>query len=239
MGLRPIILERGKLVRERTRDTWGLWRRGVLNPESNVQFGEGGAGTFSDGKLYSGIKDPRHLGRKVLDEFVEAGAPEEILLRQQAAYRHLPPGHRWSRASRATIEALGGEYRFGAACDDIVLDRRRRAACAAWRWPTASRSPPTTWCWRSATARATRSRCCIDRGVQIEAKPFSIGVRIEHPQSLIDRARFGACGRTPAARARPTTSWCTTASNGRSVYSFCMCPGGRGGGGDVGSRAAS
>ncbi|HEX7391277.1 MAG TPA: FAD-dependent monooxygenase, partial [Acidiphilium sp.] len=78
-GLRPIILERGRVVRERTKDTWGLWRRGVLDPESNVQFGEGGAGTFSDGKLYSQIGDPNHLGRKVLTEFVAAGAPEEIL----------------------------------------------------------------------------------------------------------------------------------------------------------------
>ena len=90
MGFRPIILERGKAVRERTKDTWGLWRNSMLNPESNVQFGEGGAGTFSDGKLYSQIKDPRHLGRKVLTEFVKAGAPRGNSLRGATAHRHLP-----------------------------------------------------------------------------------------------------------------------------------------------------
>src|ERR1700759_569721 len=123
-GFRPIILERGKAVRERTKDTWGLWRKSVLNPESNVQFGEGGAGTFSDGKLYSQIKDPRHLGRKVLTEFVRAGAPEEILIE---AHPHIGTFRLVTMVERmrATIESLGGEYRFQSKVTDLVLDGRQ------------------------------------------------------------------------------------------------------------------
>ncbi|HEU0095104.1 MAG TPA: FAD-dependent monooxygenase, partial [Rhizomicrobium sp.] len=119
-GFRPILLERGKVVRERTKDTWGLWRKSVLNPESNVQFGEGGAGTFSDGKLYSQIKDPRHLGRKVLTEFVAAGAPEEILTE---AHTHIGTFRLVTmvEAMRETIEALGGEYRFQSKVTDLLL----------------------------------------------------------------------------------------------------------------------
>ena len=161
MGFRPIILERGKVVRERTKDTWGLWRKSVLDPESNVQFGEGGAGTFSDGKLYSQIKDPQHRGRKVLTEFVKAGGPEEILY---VAKPHIGTFRLVTivESLREQIEALGGEYRFGSRVDDLDIDsangnaaRPRRGAGrrhASWR--------PTTWCSRSATARATRSRCC-------------------------------------------------------------------------------
>ena len=124
-GFRPIILERGKVVRERTKDTWGLWRRSVLNPESNVQFGEGGAGTFSDGKLYSQIKDPRHLGRKVLTEFVKAGAPEEILTE---AHPHIGTFRLVTmvEAMRETIEGLGGEYRFQSKVDGPAAGRRQR-----------------------------------------------------------------------------------------------------------------
>src|SRR5574337_2203515 len=121
MGLEPIVLERGRPVRERTRDTWGLWRRGVLDPQSNVQFGEGGAGTFSDGKLWSQISDPRHLTRKVLTEFVKAGAPEEILF---VAKPHIGTFRLVSMVEhmRATIEALGGEIRFSQRVDDLLVD---------------------------------------------------------------------------------------------------------------------
>ena len=156
MGFRPIILERGKAVRERTRDTWGLWRRSVLDPESNVQFGEGGAGTFSDGKLYSQVRDPRHLGRKVLTEFVKAGAPAEILYVAQAAHRDVPAG-------RDGREPARDDTRAGRR--DPVPEQGRgrrdrgRAQCAAWRWRAESASPPITSCSPSATARATRSRC--------------------------------------------------------------------------------
>src|SRR5574340_1303302 len=121
MGFRPIILERGKAVRERTKDTFGLWREGKLNPESNVQFGEGGAGTFSDGKLHSQIKDPKHYGRKVLEEFVRAGAPEEMLY---VSKPHIGTFRLVSMVEkmRATIESLGGEIRFQSRVDDLDIE---------------------------------------------------------------------------------------------------------------------
>ena len=156
------MLERGKAVRERTQDTWGLWRRGVLDPQSNVQFGEGGAGTFSDGKLWSQISDPRFLTRKVLNEFVKAGAPEEILF---VAKPHIGTFRLVSMVEkmRAEIEALGGEIRFGQQVVDLQIEDGPRAACdsrEAWCWPAASSCAPTMRCWRWATARATPSRCC-------------------------------------------------------------------------------
>ena len=226
MGFKPLILDRGKVVRERTKDTWGLWRRSVLDPESNVQFGEGGAGTFSDGKLYSQIKDPRHLGRKVLTEFVAAGAPPEILAE---AHPHIGTFRlvKMVETMRATIEALGGEYRFQSRVDDLDVETDSNGARRVLGVVLASgeQSPPITSCWLWDTARATRFRCCYDRGVAIEAKPFSIGFRIEHPQSLIDRARFGkfAGNRILGAADYKLVHH---ASNCRSVYSFCMCPGG-------------
>jgi hypothetical protein len=160
MGLRPIVLERGKPVRERTKDTWGLWRQGVLDPGSNVQFGEGGAGTFSDGKLWSQISDPRHLTRKVLTEFVKAGAPEEILY---VAKPHIGTFRLVSMVEkmRAEIVALGGEIRFRPAGGGPAGRRQsKQATCAAWCWPAASSCAPTMWCWPWATARATPSPCC-------------------------------------------------------------------------------
>jgi uncharacterized FAD-dependent dehydrogenase len=223
MGFQPLILERGKLVRERTRDTWGLWRRGVLNPESNVQFGEGGAGTFSDGKLYSGIKDARGLGRRVLTEFVEAGAPEEILW---VSKPHIGTFRLVTvvEGIRAKIEALGGEYRFGARVDDVLLDAQRRVRGVV----LADGSQIEASAVVLAIGHSARDTFGMlhRRGVHIEAKPFSIGVRIEHPQSLIDRARFGGFAGHPLLGAADY-KLVHHASNGRSVYSFCMCPGGR------------
>ncbi|MGZ3344073.1 MAG: NAD(P)/FAD-dependent oxidoreductase [Caulobacteraceae bacterium] len=222
MGFRPIILDRGKVVRERTKDTWGLWRRGELNPESNVQFGEGGAGTFSDGKLYSQIKDPRHLGRKVLEEFVRAGAPEEILVE---AHPHIGTFRLVTMVEslRQTITVLGGEYRFGCRVTDVVLGKNRRVegVVTADGQEIAARQVVLA---PGHSARDT-FESLHERGVHIEAKPFSIGVRIEHPQSWIDRARFGACAGHPdlGAAAYALSHHC---ANGRSVYSFCMCPGG-------------
>ena len=223
MGFRPIILERGKLVRERTRDTWGLWRRGVLNPESNVQFGEGGAGTFSDGKLYSGIKDPRHLGRRVLEVFVEAGAPEEILWSSKphiGTFRLVTV----VEGIRARIEALGGDYRFGQRVDDIVLDAGRNVRGLV----LADGGFVDAEAVVLAVGHSARDTFAMlaERGVAIEAKPFSIGVRIEHPQALIDRARFGGFAGN-AVLGPADYKLVHHASNGRSVYSFCMCPGGR------------
>ena len=226
MGFRPIILDRGKVVRERTKDTWGLWRRSVLNPESNVQFGEGGAGTFSDGKLYSRIKDPRHLNRKVLTEFVKAGAPEEILTE---AHPHIGTFRLVTMVEslRATIEALGGEYRFGTRVEgfdvqtDAAGERRLRGLhLNDGGYLEAERVVLAIGHSARDTFHALR-----DAGVHVEAKPFSIGVRIEHPQSWIDRARFGPNAGHPILGAAEyhISHHC---SNGRTVYSFCMCPGG-------------
>lgn len=226
MGFRPLILERGKIVRERTKDTWGFWRRSVLNPESNVQFGEGGAGTFSDGKLYSQIKDPNHLGRKVLTEFVKAGAPEEILY---AAKPHIGTFRLVTivEGIRAQIEALGGEYRFGSKVTGLDIETTpagsRQAVGVTLEDGTCIEGRHVVL----AIGHSARDtfQMLFDRGVYIEAKPFSIGVRIEHPQSLIDACRFGTSGQHPILGAADykLVHHC---SNGRDVYSFCMCPGG-------------
>jgi uncharacterized FAD-dependent dehydrogenase len=221
MGFRPIVLERGKAVRERTKDTWGLWRKHVLDPESNVQFGEGGAGTFSDGKLYSQIKDPKHYGRKVLDEFVKAGAPEEILYVSKphiGTFRLVGMVEKM----RAEIESLGGEIRFRSRVEDIVIeDRRVRGVqLAGGEFIAADHVVLAV----GHSARDT-FQMLYDRGVYIEAKPFSVGFRVEHPQALIDRCRFGDFAGHPLLGAADY-KLVHHANNGRSVYSFCMCPGG-------------
>ena len=221
MGFRPIILERGKVVRERTQDTWGLWRKSVLNPESNVQFGEGGAGTFSDGKLYSQIKDPRYLGRKVLTEFVKAGAPEEILY---VAKPHIGTFRLVGmvEAMRATIESLGGEFRFQSKVTDIEIeDGKVRGVVLDGGKQIAGDHVVL------AVGHSARDTFAMlhQRGVYLEAKPFSIGFRIEHPQSLIDRVRWGKFAGHPVLGAADY-KLVHHAANGRSVYSFCMCPGG-------------
>jgi uncharacterized FAD-dependent dehydrogenase len=222
MGLRPIILDRGKAVRERTKDTWGLWRRGVLDPESNVQFGEGGAGTFSDGKLYSQIKDPRHLGRKVMAEFVKAGAPPEILTE---AHPHIGTFRLVTmvEAMRRSIEDLGGEYRWKTRVTDLALGAGRGVEGVVLEHGSTIAARQVVL----AVGHSSRDtfQALFDRGVHIEAKPFSIGVRIEHPQGWIDQARFGACAGHPdlGAAAYSLSHHC---GNGRTVYSFCMCPGG-------------
>ena len=227
MGFRPIILDRGKVVRERTKDTWGLWRRGVLNPESNVQFGEGGAGTFSDGKLYSQIKDPRYLGRKVLTEFVKAGAPPEILTE---AHPHIGTFRLVTmvESMRETIEALGGEYRWQHRVEDIDIETRPDGTrqVRGLRLQTGDYIEADHIVLAVGHSARDTFHMLHDCGVHVEAKPFSIGVRIEHPQSWIDKARFGACAGHPdlGAAAYSLSHHC---SNGRTVYSFCMCPGGR------------
>ena len=227
MGLRPIILERGKAVRERTRDTWGLWRRGVLDPESNAQFGEGGAGTFSDGKLYSRIKDPRHLGRKVLTEFVKAGAPPEILTE---AHPHVGTFRLVAMVMsiRETIEALGGEYRFETRVDDfdiaVAADGSRRMR--GLHLHTGEYLLASEVILAVGHSARDSFEVLHGRGVHLEAKPFAIGLRIEHPQGWIDKARFGPNAGNPIL-GPAAYSLAHKASNGRTVYSFCMCPGGR------------
>jgi uncharacterized FAD-dependent dehydrogenase len=232
MGFRPIVLERGKTVRQRTRDTWGLWRKSVLNPESNVQFGEGGAGTFSDGKLYSQIKDPRHLGRKVMEEFVKAGAPPEILY---IAHPHIGTFKlvKVVENIREQILALGGEIRFEQRVSDLLLEpgpvtgsQQLRALVVQDLAQGGSYELRTD---HAILALGHSSRDTFQmlhqRGVHLEAKPFSIGVRIEHPQGVIDRARWGRHAGHPLLGAADY-KLVHHASNGRTVYSFCMCPGG-------------
>ena len=226
MGFRPIILERGKVVRERTKDTWALWRCSVLNPESNVQYGEGGAGTFSDGKLYSQVKDPRHLGRKVLTEFVKAEAPAEILTE---AHPHIGTFRlvKMVENMRATIEGLGGEYRFKSRVADFEIetssDGRRRVRGVVLA--DGERIAASHVVLAIGHSSRDTFQVLADRGVHVEAKPFSIGFRIEHPQSVIDAARFGAHAGHPVLGAADY-KLVHHASNGRDVYSFCMCPGG-------------
>jgi uncharacterized FAD-dependent dehydrogenase len=221
MGLRPIVLERGKEVRQRTKDTWGLWRQSELNPESNVQFGEGGAGTFSDGKLWSQISDPRHLTRKVLTEFVKAGAPEEILY---VSKPHIGTFRLVSMIEkmRAEIESLGGEIRFQQRVTGLQIEAGhvRGVTLASGEQIRADHVVLAL----GHSARDT-FRMLHEQGVHMEAKPFSIGFRIEHPQGVIDRARFGPNAGNEILGAADY-KLVHHARNGRSVYSFCMCPGG-------------
>jgi len=221
MGLAPIVLERGKDVRQRTKDTWGLWRQGVLDPESNVQFGEGGAGTFSDGKLWSQISDPRHLTRKVLTEFVKAGAPEEILY---VSKPHIGTFRLVSMIEkmRADITALGGEVRFEQQVVDVHIEAGAIRGLTLKGGEQLAADHVVLALGHSARDTFTMLH---GRGVFMEAKPFSVGFRIEHPQSLIDRARFGVSAGHPILGAADY-KLVHHASNGRSVYSFCMCPGG-------------
>ncbi|GJI95523.1 hypothetical protein RugamoR57_22410 [Duganella caerulea] len=225
MGLRPIILERGKQVRERTVDTFGFWRKRELNPESNVQFGEGGAGTFSDGKLYSQIKDPKHYGRKVLTEFVKAGAPEEIIYVSKphiGTFRLV----KMVEQMRANIEQMGGEYRFESKVVDIDIEQGADGGQVRGLTLESGEKIVTNHVVLAIghSARDT-FEMLHQRGVYIEAKPFSIGFRVEHPQSLIDACRFGPNAGHPILGAADY-KLVHHASNGRAVYSFCMCPGG-------------
>jgi len=226
MGFKPIVIERGKQVRERTKDTWGLWRKRILHTESNVQFGEGGAGTFSDGKLYSQIKDPRFLGRKVMTEFVKAGAPEEILLVSKphiGTFRLV----KVVENMREQIIAMGGEIRFQQrVCDFHIEDGYIRGLTVE------NLKDGGTYELRAdhvvlALGHSSRDTFAKlhERGVYMEAKPFSVGFRIEHPQGLIDRARLGQHAGHPLLGAADY-KLVHHAANGRSVYSFCMCPGG-------------
>ncbi len=226
MGFKPIVLERGKKVRERSQDTWGLWRKGVLNPESNVQFGEGGAGTFSDGKLWSQIKDPRFLGRKVMTEFVKAGAPEEILL---VSKPHIGTFKlvKVVEHMRGQIEALGGEIRFQQRLSDVQIEAGRIRGLTVQNLSDGSSYELRADHVVLAPGHSARDtfEMLHQRGVYMEAKPFSIGFRIEHPQGLIDRARLGQHAGHPLLGAADY-KLVHHAANGRSVYSFCMCPGG-------------
>ena len=221
MGFRPVVLERGKDVRRRTKDTWALWRKKQLSPESNVQFGEGGAGLFSDGKLYSQIKDPKFYGRKVMAEFVKAGAPEEILF---VSKPHIGTFRLTGVVSRMRDEiiTLGGEIRFQQKVTDLMVENGQVQGVEL-----ASGEQLQSRHVVMALGHSARDtfRMLHRRGVFVEAKPFAIGFRIEHPQGLIDHARLGKYAGHPALGAADY-KLVYHASNGRAVYSFCMCPGG-------------
>ena len=226
MGLKPIVIERGTPVRQRTKDTWGLWRKHVLNPHSNVQFGEGGAGTFSDGKLYSQIKDPRHLGRKVMQEFVRFGAPEDILF---AAHPHIGTFKlvKVVEGLREEIIRLGGEVRFEQRVVDIEYEANSIVALRIQDYATNQTYTLPAHHVVLALGHSARDTFTMlhRHAVAMQAKPFSIGVRIEHPQSVIDRARWGQHAGHPLLGAADY-KLVHHAANGRAVYSFCMCPGG-------------
>ena len=221
MGLKPIVIERGQDVRQRTKDTWGLWRDRELNEESNVQYGEGGAGTFSDGKLYTQIKDPKFYGRKVLTEFVKAGAPEEILF---VSKPHIGTFKlvKMMENIRAEIIALGGEIRFGEKLAHLNIEDQQVIGRTL-----SSGEVIETQHVILAIGHSARDtfQSLLESGVYIEAKPFSVGLRIEHPQSVIDKARFGvnAGNEILGAADYKLVHHC---QDGRNVYSFCMCPGG-------------
>jgi len=221
MGFKPIVLERGKPVRERTQDTWGLWRKKILNPESNVQFGEGGAGTFSDGKLWTQVKDPKFYGRKVLNEFVKAGAPAEILY---VAKPHIGTFRLVGvvEKMRQEIIALGGEIRFGQKVNGFEIAHDQIQAV---KIEGQSDLPASHVVLALGHSARDTFQALHDAGVYMEAKPFSVGFRIEHPQSLIDKARLGPHAGNPLIGAADY-KLVHHAKNGRSVYSFCMCPGG-------------
>ncbi|MBF4987746.1 NAD(P)/FAD-dependent oxidoreductase [Methylophilus sp. 14] len=223
-GFKPIVLERGKEVRKRTKDTWGLWRKRELNPESNVQFGEGGAGTFSDGKLYSQIKDTKHYSRKVLQEFVKAGAPEEILY---VSHPHIGTFRLVGMVEdmRNTIISLGGEIRFESRVTDIAIEHQQVQGVTLHTGEFIATQHLVLAVGHSARDTFEMVHA---KGIYVEAKPFSIGFRIEHPQSLIDRARYGKSYSDDILQKLGAADYKLVhhASNGRSVYSFCMCPGG-------------
>jgi uncharacterized FAD-dependent dehydrogenase len=238
MGFKPIVLERGTTVRQRTKDTWGLWRKNTLKPTSNVQFGEGGAGTFSDGKLYSQIKDPRFLGRKVMEEMVKAGAPANILYE---AHPHIGTFKlvKVVESIREQIIELGGEVRFGQQVVDLKISdslsnkelemhsQRALQGILVENIETGERYELPARHVIMGLGHSARDSFSMlyERGVAMQAKPFSIGFRIEHPQSVIDRARWGRHAGHPMLGAADY-KLVHHANNGRSVYSFCMCPGG-------------
>ncbi len=223
-GFKPIVLERGKAVRERTKDTFNFWRKSELSPESNVQFGEGGAGTFSDGKLWSQIKDPKHYGRKVLQEFVAAGAPPEIMY---VSHPHIGTFRLVGMVEtmRKTIKSLGGEIRFESRVDDIeIVNQQVQAVVLA----NGERIATNHLVLAVGHSARDTFEMIHRKNIYIEAKPFSIGFRIEHPQSLIDKARYGNSYSEDLLSKLGSAEYKLVhhASNGRSVYSFCMCPGG-------------
>lgn len=221
-GAKPILVERGKPVDERMRDVEAMRAHGQLNPESNVQFGEGGAGAFSDGKLTTGIKSPYQ--REVLETFVRHGAPEDILYLQKP---HIGTDRlRGVVASmRQEILSLGGQVWFSTRLTGLMLRGRRVAGVTLRRGDADIELPCDTVLLAIGHSARDTLQVLFNQGVTMVQKPFAIGVRIEHPQSLINRSQYGAFAKHPALGAAPYKLAVRT-PDGRGVYTFCMCPGG-------------
>ncbi len=221
LGLKPLLIERGKDVNSRVKDVHNFWHKGQLDPESNVQFGEGGAGTFSDGKLTTQIKDKHNRSKKVLEEFVRAGAPKEILYQ---AKPHIGTDNlvKIVKNLRHTIISLGGQVRFETKLTGIrIKDSKVTGAIV-----NGSETIETDTIVLALGHSARDTFEMLHRlNIPIEAKPFSIGVRVEHPQCVIDKAQYGKFAAHPllGPAEYKLVHHC---QNGRSAYTFCMCPGG-------------
>jgi len=221
-GWRPLVLERGKPAGPRARDVTGFWRRGMeFNAESNVQFGEGGAGTFSDGKLYTQIRDREQRIPWLLAELVRAGAPEDILIK---ARPHIGTDRliKVVRTIREEIEALGGEVRFETMLEELLLSQGRVCGVRLRSGEEVAADRVILAVGHSARETFAMLHRC---GVRMEAKPLSIGVRVEHPQSLIDRTQYGKWA-GHAMLGAASYKFVHHGRGGRTAYSFCMCPGG-------------
>lgn len=218
MGYRPLVIERGQCVDERVKSVERFWQTGELNTQSNVQFGEGGAGTFSDGKLTTRSKDLRV--HKVLEELVRFGAPEDILY---TAHPHIGTDRLRDvvKQLRKEVIALGGDIRFSSCLTDILMEKNEVCGIVV----NGEIIPTQQLILAIGHSARDTYRLLHERGVVMHPKAFAIGARVEHPQSMIDKAQYKAYAGHPrlhAAEYRLTH----TASNGRGVYTFCMCPGG-------------
>jgi uncharacterized FAD-dependent dehydrogenase len=225
MGFRPLLLERGQPVKRRSADTFGFWRgEQGFDPESNVQFGEGGAGTFSDGKLYSQISEPPTYVRKVLEELVASGANPEILTQHRP---HIGTFRLATvvRGLRAKIEGLGGEVRFACRVDGLILAADGSRQVRGVRLADGTSLAASHVVLAVGHSARDTFHWLEEQGVTLERKAFAVGLRIEHPQGLIDRARWGEQAGHPRLGSAEYKLVHHTA-NGRDVYSFCMCPGG-------------
>jgi len=220
-GLNPLLIDRGKPVRERTKDTYNFWNNRELNPESNVQFGEGGAGTFSDGKLQTRVKDKLNRDKKVLQELVLAGAPKEILYKNKP---HIGTAKlvKVVENIRKRIIRLGGEYQFQSRVVDLLVNENGLEGVKLQNGEKIFSNKAILAIGHSARDTFLMLQ---DRGVKLEAKPFSVGFRIEHPQVLINLSQYGQHAENPLLGAADY-QLAHHSSHGRTVYSFCMCPGG-------------
>lgn len=220
-GYKPLVLERGKALKDRISDVEAFWNKGEFNPESNVQFGAGGAGTFSDGKLTTRVNDGA-MGH-ILKTFVEAGAPEDILYEQKP--------HVGTDKLRAMVDGLikaikqhGGEVKYETCVTDFIFKAGELTALVTNKGEKINTNAAILACGHSA--RDTYA-VLVDKKVAVEPKPFAIGVRVEHEQELINKAQYGAFAHNPKLGAADYNLVSHVKETGRTAYSFCMCPGGK------------